>query len=46
MPHSFSYIADERTRALVIGSMPGEASLAAGGRAVGCGGELRARGKP
>ena len=30
MPHSFSYIADERTRALVIGSMPGEASLAAG----------------
>ena len=30
MPHSFSYIADERTRALVIGSIPGEASLAAG----------------
>ena len=30
MPHSFFYIADERTRALVIGSMPGEASLAAG----------------
>lgn len=30
MPHSFSYIADDRTRALVIGSMPGEASLAAG----------------
>ncbi len=29
MPRSFSYIADERTRRLVIGSMPGEASLAA-----------------
>ena len=30
MPQSFAYIADERTVRLVIGSMPGAASLAAG----------------
>lgn len=29
MLHSFGFIADEQTRTLIIGSMPGEASLAA-----------------
>ncbi len=30
MPQSFDYIADDTTTTLIIGSMPGEASLAAG----------------